>query len=68
MEIFAFASAVRKAVHGCRVYQDLWSHLSEKNLLLNESLTVNPTDKYAVKVVKGDETVGHLSRKFSQIT
>ena len=23
-------------------------------------------DKHAVKVVKGDETVGHLSRKFSQ--
>ena len=27
----------------------------------------NPMDKHAVKVVKGDETVGHLSRKFSQI-
>ena len=25
-------------------------------------------DKHAVKVVKGDETVGHLSCKFSQIT
>ena len=25
-------------------------------------------DKHAVKVVKGDEMVGHLSRKFSQIT
>ena len=28
----------------------------------------NPMDKHAVKVVKGDGTVGHLSRKFSQIT
>ena len=28
----------------------------------------NPMDKHAVKVVKSDETVGHLSRKFSQIT
>ena len=26
----------------------------------------NPMDKHAV-VVKGDETVGHLSRKFSQM-
>ena len=42
------------------------SHLSEKNLLLNKSLTTLWTN--AVKVVKGDETVGHLSRKFSQIT
>ena len=25
-------------------------------------------DKHAVKVVKDDEAVGHLSRKFSQIT
>ena len=25
-------------------------------------------DKHTVQVVKGDETVGHMSRKFSQIT
>ena len=28
----------------------------------------NPMDKHAVKVVKGNETVGHLFLKFSQIT
>ena len=27
----------------------------------------NPMDKHAVKVVKDDETVGHLPREFSQI-
>ena len=27
----------------------------------------NPLDKYAVKVVKGIETVGHLPREFSRI-
>ena len=27
----------------------------------------NPMDKHVVKVVKGDDTVGHLSPKFSQI-
>jgi len=27
----------------------------------------NPMDKHAVKVVLGNETVGHLSREFSQI-
>ena len=27
----------------------------------------NTMDKHAVKVVKGDETVGHLPRKFSRI-
>ena len=41
-------------------------HPLEKNLLLNESLTT-PWTKQAVKVVKGDETVGHLLRKFSRI-
>ena len=27
----------------------------------------NPMDKHAVKVVKDDETVGHLPREFSRI-
>ena len=62
MEMFAFASAVR----GYRVYQDLW----KPSMTIGEKLVAkrefnNPMDKHAVKVVKGDETVGHLSRKFS---
>ena len=37
----------------------------DKNLLLNEFN--NTMDKQSVKVVKGDGTVGHLPRKFSQL-
>ena len=63
MEMFAFASAV----HGYRVYQDLWKPSIREKLVAKREFN-NPMDKHAVKVVKGDETVGHLSRKFSQIT
>ena len=63
MEMFAFASAVR----GYRVYQDLWKPSIGEKLVAKRELN-NPIDKYVVKVVKGDETVRHLSHKFSQIT
>ena len=62
MEMFAFASAVR----GYRVYQDLWKPSIREKLVAKREFH-NPMDKQAVKEVKGDETVGHLSRKFSQI-
>ena len=62
MEMFAFASAVR----GYRVYQDLWKPFIGEKLVAKRDFN-NPMDKHVVKVVKGDETVGHLSRKFSQI-
>ena len=62
MEMFAFASAVR----GYCVYQDLWKPSIGEKLVAKRDFN-NPMDKHAVKVVKGDETVGHLSRKFSQI-
>ena len=62
MEMFAFASTVR----GYRVYQDLWQPSIGAKLVAKRDFN-NPMDKHAVKVVKGDETVGHLSRKFSQI-
>lgn len=60
MEMFAFVSAVR----GYHVYQDLCK-LSIKEKLVAKREFNNTMDKDAVKVVKGDETVGHLSRKFS---
>ena len=41
-------------------------HQLDKDLLLNEMFN-NTLDKQAVKVVKGDETVGHLPRKFSRL-
>ena len=53
----AFASAVR----GYRVYQDLWKPSIGEKLVAKQ--VNNPMDKHAVKVVKGDETVGHLSHK-----
>ena len=62
MEMFAFASAVR----GNRVYQDLWKPSIGEKLVARRDFN-NPMDKHAVKVVKGDETVGHMSRRFSQI-
>ena len=63
MEMFAFASAVR----GYLVYQDLWKPSIREKLVAKREFN-NPMDKHTVKVVKSDETVGHLSRKFSQIT
>ena len=63
MEMFAFASAVR----GYHVYHDLWKPSIGEKLVAKREFN-NPMDKHAVTVVKGDETVGHLSRQFSQIT
>ena len=63
MEMFAFASAL----HGYCVYQDLWKPSIGEKLVAKRELN-NPMDKHAVKIVKGDETAGHLSRKLSQIT
>ena len=63
MEMYAFASAVR----GYRVYQDLWKPSIGEKVVAKQEVN-QPMDKHAVKVVKDDEAVGHLSRKFSQIT
>ena len=62
METFAFASAV----HGYHVYQDVWESLIEEKLVGKREFD-DPMDKHAVKVVKGNKTVGHLPSKFSQI-
>ena len=62
METFAFVSAVR----GYQVYQDVFTpSIGEKPVAKREFN--NTMDKQAVKVVKGDETLGHLPRKFSRI-
>ena len=62
METFAFASAVR----GYHVFQDLFKpSIGEK--LVGKREFNNTIDKNAVKVVKGDQPVGHLPRKFSRI-
>ena len=63
METFAFASAVR----GYHVFKDVWERLIGKKLVAKREFN-NPIDKHAVKVVKDNETVGHLPREFSRIT
>ena len=62
METFAFASAVR----GYHVYPDVWKPLIGGKLVAKRELN-NPIGKHAVKVVPGNETVGHLPREFSRI-
>ena len=58
----SFASAVR----GYHVYRDVWKPSIGEKLVAKWEFN-NPMDKHAVKVVKGDETVSHLPREFSQI-
>ena len=62
METFAFASAVR----GCHVYQELFTPSIGEKLVAKREFN-NTMDKQAVKVVKGNETLGQLPRKFSRI-
>ena len=62
METYAFASAV----HGYHVYKDVWKPSIGEKLVAKQEFN-NPMDKHAMKVVKDDETVGHLPCKFSRI-
>ena len=62
MEKFAFDSAVR----GYHVYKDVWKPAIRKKLHAEQELD-NAVDKFAVKVVKNNELVGHLPREYSQI-
>ena len=59
METFAFASAVQ----GYHVYQDISKPLIGEKLVAKQEFD-NPTDKHAVKVMKGNETVGYLLCEF----
>lgn len=60
METFAFTSAVC----GYHVYQDLFTPSIGENLVAKREFN-NAMDNQAVKVVRGDETVGQLPHKFS---
>ena len=62
METFTSVSAV----HGYHVYQDVFTLSIGEKLFAKREFN-STIDKQAVKVVKGDETVGHLPRKFSRI-
>ena len=45
----------------------IFTHLLEKNSLLEESLIDIQFDKFVVKLLNGEETVGHLPREYSRI-
>ena len=62
METFAFASPVR----GYHVYWDIWEPSIGEKLVAKREFN-DPMDKHAVKVLKGNETVGHLPREISRI-
>ena len=60
--MFAFASAVREY----HVYKDIRKSSIGEKLVAQREFN-NHMDNHAVKVVKGNEMVRHLSRKFSRI-
>ena len=61
MEKFTFDSAVR----GYHVYKVFWKNTIGKKLQPDQELG-NEADKFAVKVVKNNEIVGHLPREYSR--
>ena len=61
MEKFSFDSAVR----GYHVYNVVWKPAIGEKLQADQDLG-NEADKFAMKVVKNKEIVGHLPREYSQ--
>ena len=48
------------------IMYDVWKPSIGEKLVAKQEF-YNPMDKHAMKGVKGNETVGHLPRKFSRI-
>ena len=63
MDEFTFDSAVR----GYHVYQDVWKPAAGEKLHAEQEFD-NLMDKFAVKVLKNNETVGHLPREYLRIS
>ena len=65
---------VRRERHGSdlplqfqrHIYQSVWS-VEEGKILVCKREMSNPLDSYAVIVIKGEQTVGHLPRKISRL-
>ncbi len=65
---------VRRERHGSdlpvqfqrHIYQSVWSAEEGENLVCKREMS-NPLDSYAVIVIKGEQTVGHLPRKISRL-
>ena len=54
------------AVHGYHVYKVVWKTAIGEKLHTDQELD-NEVDKFAGKVVKNNEIVGHFPRKYSRI-
>ena len=62
MEIFQFVSAVC----GCHIYKDIWEpSVGEKRIAHREF--GNQFNKFAIKMLNGEEKVGHLPHEYSRI-
>ena len=62
MESFKLYSAVR----GYHVYRDVWEPSVGEKLVARREFD-NPSKNFAVKVLNGEETVGHLPREYTRI-
>ena len=62
METFEFVSAVR----GYHIYKDIWEPSVGEKLIAHREFG-NQFDKFAIKVLNGEQTVGHLPREYSRI-
>ena len=62
METFEFVSAVR----GYHIYKDIWEPSVGEKLIAHREFG-NQFDKSAIKVLNGEQTVGHLPRECSRI-
>ena len=62
MEIFQFVSAVC----GYHIYKDIWEPSVGKKRIAHREFG-NQFNKFAIKVLNGEETVGHLACEYSRI-
>ena len=62
METLEFVSAVR----GYHIYKDIWEPSVGEKLIAHREFG-NQFDKFAIKVLNGEQTVGHLPHEYSRI-
>ena len=51
-------------MRGYHAYQDVWEPSTGEKLIVKQEFD-NSMDKFAIKVTKSNETVGHLLHEFS---
>ena len=62
VSIMSSEKEVPSCVRGYHVYKDIWAAAVEELLTCSREPT-NASDRYAVAVIKGGTTIGHLPRK-----